>query len=216
MGVASVGRIEIHRIHCSEETCMYLARQDLGSFEVITNIVSITITIITLISCIVIIIDVISIIIVVMIVVKIILMVIPMAKLVSPPAGILRRTSIELGSGTVSFDVSLLSDLTGQQRAIMTNLQVHICCFLCLGHTHSSCTVSESGGSQKGSPLAGHCDCNCTAQLQHLHAETCWQCLHAATTEQISQALLTSPPTGYRGHCRSFQQMNTYSLFLFV
>ena len=39
-------------------------------------------------------------------------------------AGILRRTSIELGSGTVSFDVSLLSDLTSQQKAIMTNLQV--------------------------------------------------------------------------------------------
>lgn len=38
--------------------------------------------------------------------------------------GILRRTSIELGSGTVSFDVSLLSDLTSQQKAIMTNLQV--------------------------------------------------------------------------------------------
>ena len=53
--------------------------------------------------------------------------IIPMAKLVPTPAGILRRTSIELGSGTVSFDVSLLSDLTGQQRAIMTNLQVCIC-----------------------------------------------------------------------------------------
>ena len=54
-------------------------------------------------------------------------MVIPMSKLVSTFAGILRRTSIELGSGTVSFDVSLLSDLTGQQRAIMINLQVYIC-----------------------------------------------------------------------------------------
>ena len=195
---------------------MYPAHQDLGSFEVITNIVLITIAIVTSISCIVIIIIVIIIIIVVIIDITIILMVISMTKLVSPPAGILRRTSIELGSGTVSFDVSLLSDLTGQQRAIMTNLQVHICCSLCLGHTHSNCTVSASGGSQKGSPLAGHCNCNCAAQLQHLRAETCWQCLHAATTEQISQALLTSPPTGHSGHCWSFQQMNTYNLFLFV
>ncbi len=65
----------------------------------------------------------------------------PVAKLMSTPAGILRRTSIELGSGTVSFDVSLLSDLTGQQRAIMTNLQVCICYSFCLGHMtqhHSS------------------------------------------------------------------------------
>ncbi len=47
-------------------------------------------------------------------------------------AGILRRTSIELGSGTVSFDVSLLSDLTSQQKAIMTNLQVNISCsYIC-------------------------------------------------------------------------------------
>ena len=39
-------------------------------------------------------------------------------------AGILRRTSIELGSGTVSFDVSLLSDLTSYQKSTMTSLQV--------------------------------------------------------------------------------------------
>lgn len=39
-------------------------------------------------------------------------------------AGILRRTSIELGSGTVSFDVSLLSDLTSYQKSTMASLQV--------------------------------------------------------------------------------------------
>ena len=39
-------------------------------------------------------------------------------------AGILRRTSIELGSGTVSFDVSLLSDLTSYQKSTMNSLQV--------------------------------------------------------------------------------------------
>ncbi|KAL3156040.1 PSII 6.1 kDa protein [Trebouxia sp. C0010 RCD-2024] len=39
------------------------------------------------------------------------------------PVGILRRTSIELGSGTVSFDVSLLSDLTSYQKSTMTSLQ---------------------------------------------------------------------------------------------
>ena len=139
--------------------------------------------------------------------------VIPMANMLSTPAGILRRTSIELGSGTVSFDVSLLSDLTGQQRAIMTNLQVYTCISLCLGHmTQVALQVRVMGscGCQGGPPFARHCNCYCAAQLQHMHAETCWPYLHAATTEQIFQALPTSSLTGHSGIAGRFiKQIHT-------
>ncbi len=86
-----------------------------------------------------------------------------MAKLVSTLAGILRRTSIELGSGTVSFDVSLLSDLTGQQRAIMTNLQVCICSLsLCVSQITQVAQQVRVVGSchcHRRLPFARHCGC---------------------------------------------------------
>ena len=106
--------------------------------------------------------------------------VIPMANMLSTPAGILRRTSIELGSGTVSFDVSLLSDLTGQQRAIMTNLQVYTCISLCLGHmTQVALQVRVMGscGCQGGRLLLGIATAtvqlNCSTCMQRLAGHTC-------------------------------------------
>jgi len=126
--------------------CMHLVQHELMSFVIIIVIIIIMTNIIIL-----------TIVIIIIVVVTI-----PMAKMVSTLAGILRRTSIELGSGTVSFDVSLLSDLTGQQRAIMTNLQVYICYSLCLSQVTQVAQQVRAVGScdcQRGLPLARHCGC---------------------------------------------------------
>jgi len=126
--------------------CMHLVQHELMSFVIIIVIIIIMTNIIIL----------------TIVIIIIVIVIIPMAKLVSTLAGILRRTSIELGSGTVSFDVSLLSDLTGQQRAIMTNLQVYICYSLCLSQVTQVAQQVRAVGScdcQRGLPLAMHCGC---------------------------------------------------------
>jgi len=128
---------------------MHLAQHELGSFVIIIVII-IIMTVFN------------NNIILTIVIIIIVIVIIPMAKLVSTLAGILRRTSIELGSGTVSFDVSLLSDLTGQQRAIMTNLQVYICYSLCLSQVTQVAQQVRAVGScdcQRGLPLAMHCGC---------------------------------------------------------